>query len=148
VFKYVARHLGSSHAELQAHADSVAPQIGSQVGGYLKTLPIFHHDFTDGFSLTLGLPPLFGTSLKTILGLRDPTDAEATAPRLQDLKDLAREIEVRPSPTLTPMHKSRSTARRRHLPTAPAGVAAQVRSASPAMPAAEPAPPQGARIRP
>jgi hypothetical protein len=38
VLKYVARHPGCTHAELQAHADSVAPEIGSQVGGYLKTL--------------------------------------------------------------------------------------------------------------
>ena len=28
----------ATHADLQAHADSVAPEIGSQVGGYLKTL--------------------------------------------------------------------------------------------------------------
>ena len=38
VLKYVARHPGCTHAELQAHADSVAPEIGSRVGGYLKTL--------------------------------------------------------------------------------------------------------------
>ncbi|MCP9932692.1 hypothetical protein KBZ08_02055 [Cyanobium sp. Candia 9D4] len=38
VLKYVARHPGCTHAELQANADSVAPEIGSQVGGYLKTL--------------------------------------------------------------------------------------------------------------
>jgi hypothetical protein len=38
VLKYVARHPGCTHADLQAHADSVAPEIGSQVGGYLKTL--------------------------------------------------------------------------------------------------------------
>jgi AAA+ ATPase superfamily predicted ATPase len=38
VLKYVARHPGCTHADLQAHADSVAPEIGSQVAGYLKTL--------------------------------------------------------------------------------------------------------------
>ena len=38
VLKYVARHPGCTHADLQSHADSVAPKIGSQVGGYLKTL--------------------------------------------------------------------------------------------------------------
>ena len=38
VLKYVARHPGCTHAALQAHADSVAPEIGSQVGGYHKTL--------------------------------------------------------------------------------------------------------------
>lgn len=38
VLKYVARHPGCNHADLQAHADSVAPEIGSQVAGYLKTL--------------------------------------------------------------------------------------------------------------
>ena len=38
VLKYVARHPGCSHADLQAHANSVAPEIGSQVAGYLKTL--------------------------------------------------------------------------------------------------------------
>ena len=38
VLKYVARHPGCTHADLQAHADSGAPEIGSQVGGYLKTL--------------------------------------------------------------------------------------------------------------
>ena len=38
VLKFVARHPGCTHADLQAHADSVAPEIGSQVWGYLKTL--------------------------------------------------------------------------------------------------------------
>ena len=38
MLKYVARHPGCTHADLQAHADSVAPEIGSQVAGYLKTL--------------------------------------------------------------------------------------------------------------
>ena len=38
ILKYIARHPGCTHADLQAHADSVAPEIGSQVGGYLKTL--------------------------------------------------------------------------------------------------------------
>ncbi|MFM7548597.1 MAG: hypothetical protein ACKO8I_06925 [Cyanobacteriota bacterium] len=38
MLKYVARHPGCTHADLQAHADSVAPEIRSQVGGYLKTL--------------------------------------------------------------------------------------------------------------
>ena len=38
VLKYVARHPGCTHADLQAHADSVAPEIGSQVAAYLKTL--------------------------------------------------------------------------------------------------------------
>jgi AAA+ ATPase superfamily predicted ATPase len=38
VLKYVARHPGCTHADLQAHADSVAPELGSQVASYLKTL--------------------------------------------------------------------------------------------------------------
>ena len=38
VLKYVARHPGCTHAELQAHADSVTPKSSTQVGGYLKTL--------------------------------------------------------------------------------------------------------------
>jgi len=38
VLKNVARHPGCTHADLQDHADSLAPEIGSQVGGYLKTL--------------------------------------------------------------------------------------------------------------
>ena len=38
MLKFVARHPGCTHADLQAHADSVAPEIGSQVWGYLKTL--------------------------------------------------------------------------------------------------------------
>ncbi|MFM7228283.1 MAG: ATP-binding protein [Cyanobacteriota bacterium] len=38
VLKYVARHPGCTHADLQAHADSLAPEIGGQVAGYLKTL--------------------------------------------------------------------------------------------------------------
>lgn len=40
---------------------------------------------------------------------------------------------VPPSPSLTPMHKPRSTARRRHLPSSPIGAVAQVHSASPAV---------------
>jgi len=38
----VARHPGCTHADLQAHADSVAPEIGSQVAGYLKMLEERH----------------------------------------------------------------------------------------------------------
>ncbi len=38
VLKYVARHPGCSHADLVAHASSVAPEIGTQVGGYLRSL--------------------------------------------------------------------------------------------------------------
>jgi len=38
VLKYVARHPGCTHADLLAHANSVAPELGSQVSGYLKTL--------------------------------------------------------------------------------------------------------------
>jgi hypothetical protein len=38
VLKYVARNPGCTHTDLQSHADSVAPAIGSQVGGYLKIL--------------------------------------------------------------------------------------------------------------
>jgi len=38
VLKYVARHPGCTHADILAHANSVAPELGNQVWGYLKTL--------------------------------------------------------------------------------------------------------------
>ena len=38
VLKYVARHPGCTHANMLTHANSVAPELGSQVWGYLKAL--------------------------------------------------------------------------------------------------------------
>lgn len=38
VLKYMARHPGCTHADILAHANSVAPEFGNQVWGYLKTL--------------------------------------------------------------------------------------------------------------
>lgn len=38
VLKYVARHPGASHGDIENHVRSVSPQTAEQVGGYLKIL--------------------------------------------------------------------------------------------------------------